>query len=352
MAALFGHRGADGMRAAIQHPCLVLAAAPHQQRIQRIKVGDTRHGHQVIAPEIAAFALDATLLVPFARRAEFRGKPPMRAERDKPHRLFAPVTAQDFAHRTRQIIVTQQLKYAAEVGEGVLVRLEEGLLRGMQISPVERRPARHRAHREHLHLGPLIAEIDPGLIPVDLRLLSPTVTLRHKRLAPFQSHLAFTLAHVVAHRRLGDRCVGELSQDPPMNAPGGVALLARRATVLVKHLVDELRHRPQLRLGPLWVMLHRRQRAADRPPHDAPMNTKLRGHARDRADPKLVLPTELLEQFHFGFPVHERPPDPIGLTVGSRTGGGPRLASTPGPKFDSIATHGGSCLSNVRRIGR
>jgi hypothetical protein len=93
-----------------------------------------------------------------------------------------------------------------------------------------------------------------------------------------------------------------------MNAPGGVALLARRATVLVEHFVDEVRHRPKLRLGPLRVMLHRRQCACDRPPHNAPMNTKLRGNARDRADPKLMLPTELLEQFHFGFPVHKGPP--------------------------------------------
>jgi hypothetical protein len=34
-----------------------------------------------------------------------------------------------------------------------------------------------------------------------------------------------------------------------MNAPGGVMLLVRRAAVLVKHLVDEVRHRRQLRLG-------------------------------------------------------------------------------------------------------
>jgi hypothetical protein len=69
------------------------------------------------------------------------------------------MAAQDFAHRTGQIIITQHGKYAAEVGEGVFVRFQERLLRGVQISPVERRPAGHRAHREHLHLGPLIAKI-------------------------------------------------------------------------------------------------------------------------------------------------------------------------------------------------
>jgi hypothetical protein len=59
-------------------------------------------------------------------------------------------------------------------------------------------------------------------------------------------------------------------------------------------------------------MLCRRQRARDRPPDKAPMNTELRGDARDRADTELVLATELLEQIHFGFPVHKRPPDPSG----------------------------------------
>ena len=101
-----------------------------------------------------------------------------------------------------------------------------------------------------------------------------------------------------------------------MNATGRVALLARGATVLVQNLVDEVRDRAELRLGPLRVMLRRRQRARDRPAHNAPMNTELRGHARDRANTKLMLPTELLEQFHFGFPVHKRPPDPIGVTLG------------------------------------
>ena len=38
------------------------------------------------------------------------------------------------------------------------------------------------------------------------------------------------------------------------------------------------------------------------------MNTELRRHTGDRADTKLMLPTELLKQIHFGFPVHKRPP--------------------------------------------
>ena len=107
-----------------------------------------------------------------------------------------------------------------------------------------------------------------------------------------------------------------------------------------EHLVDERLDRTQLRLGTLWVMLRGRQGARDRPAHNAPMNTKSCCHTGNRPDPKLMLPTELFEQFHFGFLVHKRHPDPIGITVGSRTGGGPKLASTPGPKFDSIANPG------------
>lgn len=101
-----------------------------------------------------------------------------------------------------------------------------------------------------------------------------------------------------------------------MDAPGRVALFARRATVLIQHLVNEVRERAQLRLAPFRVMLWRRQRSGDRPAHQAPMNTELRRHTRDRADTKLMLPTELLKQIHFGFPVHKRPPDSIEVTVG------------------------------------
>jgi len=47
---------------------------------------------------------------------------------------------------------------------------------------------------------------------------------------------------------------------------------------------------------------------------NAPMNTRLCRHTRDRADTKLVLPTELLEQIRLGFPVHKMTPDPTNLT--------------------------------------
>ena len=59
-----------------------------------------------------------------------------------------------------------------------------------------------------------------------------------------QPHLAFALAHVVAHRQLGDRGVGKFLQNPGTDAPRRAALLARRTTVFVKHLVNQSFVRP------------------------------------------------------------------------------------------------------------
>ena len=92
-----------------------------------------------------------------------------------------------------------------------------------------------------------------------------------------------------------------------MNAPRRVALLARCTAVLGKHLVDEVGNRAQLRLVSFRVMVRRLQRTRNRSANNPPMNAKLRGHTRDRANAKLMLTTELLEQIHFGFPVHKRP---------------------------------------------
>ena len=66
-----------------------------------------------------------------------------------------------------------------------------------------------------------------------------------------------------------------------MNAPRRVTLLARRATILFEQLVHKIPHGAQLRLGPLRIMLCRRQRSSNRPPDKAPMNAELRGNTRE-----------------------------------------------------------------------
>jgi hypothetical protein len=131
-----------------------------------------------------------------------------------------------------------------------------------------------QCHRSHARR---VAYSGGKLIPIDLGLLSPTAALRHERLAPQQSHLTFALVDVVAHRRLSDRGVREFRQDPTMNAPRRVALLARCTAVLGKRLVDEVGNRAQLRLVPFRVMVRRWQRTRNRSANNPPMNAKLRG---------------------------------------------------------------------------
>src|SRR3954467_12399030 len=126
---------------------------------------------------------------------------------------------------------------------------------------------------------------------------------------------------MIAHRRLSDRGVGEFRQDAPIQTPRRVALLARGLTVLVQNLVDEGAHHAELRPGPRRIAVRRGQRTGQRLAHHAAVDTELRGDTRDRADPELMLPTQLLEQIHFGFPVHARSPDSVGATVGLRDRG-------------------------------
>ncbi len=235
MIALPRHRGADRLHTPLQDARLVLAAGRQQQSVQRIEVGHARHRDEVVAPEIAALSLNAAFLMPLAGGAELRGKPPVRAERHEPHRLLPPMTAQDLAHGTRQVVMAQQVEHAAEAVERTLVRFQERLLRRVQVGAVERRPAGHRPHREHLHPGPFAAEVRPGLVPVDLRLLAPAVALRHEGLAQDQPHLALARPDMVAHRQLRDCSVRKLPQDPPVDATRRVPLLARGSPVLVQH---------------------------------------------------------------------------------------------------------------------
>jgi len=93
-------------------------------------------------------------------------------------------------------------------------------------------------------------------------------------------------------------------------------LLARRQAVRVENLVDERHHRIQLRLGPRRVAMWRRKRTANRLSHHPTMHAEFGRNTRDRPDTELMLLTELLKQFHFGDPIHSKPPGETGVTVG------------------------------------
>jgi hypothetical protein len=61
--------------------------------------------------------------------------------------------------------------------------------------------------------------------------------------------------------------------------------------------------------------MDRRQRPGDRLTHHAPVHAEFGRDPGDRADTELVLLTELLEQFHSGFPIHSEPPGKTRVTV-------------------------------------
>ena len=50
------------------------------------------------------------------------------------------------------------------------------------------------------------------------------------------------------------------------------------------------------------------------------MHPELGGNPRNSPDPKLMLPTELLEQIHSGVPIHSEPPGKAEDTLGLRDG--------------------------------
>ena len=58
-------------------------------------------------------------------------------------------------------------------------------------------------HRATLRLYPLAAEVGPGLVPIDLRLLAQAIALRHEGLAPHQAHGTTALADVGAMAEIG-----------------------------------------------------------------------------------------------------------------------------------------------------
>ena len=102
--------------------------------------------------------------------------PPVPTERDKPHRLLAPRSAQCLLHRRRKVVIAQTPEYAPKIFECLFVRFQERLLRRRPIGAVERSPARHTPHGKHLQLRPLAGQVSPGLVGKTnrVRILSST----------------------------------------------------------------------------------------------------------------------------------------------------------------------------------
>src|ERR1039457_806672 len=118
------HPRANGLRAARDHPVLLLARPRRQQQVQLLQVLHAWHGHQIVPPELAPFALHASFLVSLAWRTELRCESPVRAETDEPRGLFPLMASQDFLHGTFEVVVTQNTEYTAKIGERQLMRFQ------------------------------------------------------------------------------------------------------------------------------------------------------------------------------------------------------------------------------------
>jgi hypothetical protein len=107
MRPLFCQQRANALCAPVEHPRFIFAAAGKQKFIKRIDISHIGNRNQVVAPEVTAFALNAAFFMPFAGRAELGLEAPMRAKCRKAHRLLPPMTAQDLAHGTAEVVVAK-----------------------------------------------------------------------------------------------------------------------------------------------------------------------------------------------------------------------------------------------------
>jgi hypothetical protein len=87
-----------------------------------------------------------------------------------------------------------------------------------------------------------------------------------------------------------------------------MTLLARRGAIGFQDRVNKGLHRPNGRPLAFDPLARRRLRARQCLAHHPPMHPELLRHCPDRANPELVLPPNLLEQLHFGSPLHPQPP--------------------------------------------
>jgi hypothetical protein len=188
------------------------------------------------------------------------------------------------------------------------MRFEKCLLSCMTIGAMKRRTAGHRTHHEYLHFRTLSVKIDVDFVPIHLRFLTHAVALRDKRLSRGQPHLPLTFAHVVADRGSSHRSVRKFAQNSPINPPRCVPLLARCPPVSLQNRADERHDRRQLWLGTQPIVVWWWHRTGQRLADQSAMNTEFCRNPGNRADPKLMLPTELLEQVQFGSPIHARVP--------------------------------------------
>src|ERR1017187_6650155 len=153
-------------------------------------------GTSQLRPYPPSSPFHAALLVTAGRCAVLALETPVRAECDHALGFHALPSAQDLLHRGGQVVVAQGSEHAGEIGEGVFVTFEKGLLGSVRVSPVESIARTHAAHGEELQLYRFAAQLRGRFEPVDLRLLTPLIGLRHEDFTALQPEFALALPDV------------------------------------------------------------------------------------------------------------------------------------------------------------
>ena len=239
----------------------------------------------------------------------------------------------------------------AQLLERIHVALQERLLPEGCRGPVHRLARGRHPQREQRSLGLHPAQDHPQVGEVDLGLRARFMGLRHERLrrrpAGLGPDLRPPLRHVVAHRRVRHLRVVLIDQ-PGQHPTGGVPLLPRRVQILGQHRVDRRLERLQLRRHPHRRLPRRRDRAAQRLPHRAPVHVMLVRQLADRQplDPG-VMP-DRSEQLHPG--LHPFGPFQLGdFLRNHRAGVGPLQAVTTRSRRVAGGAKSGRADSSGRR---
>ncbi len=212
-------------------------------------------------------------------------------------------TVVTFDYVPGNIIIPEHLEDTSEVAERRFVRPQKRLLGRPGIGPVESAPAGHAAQAKDLQHPPFAVNLRFRLVPVDLAFHAPLVGLRNAGLPAPQSQLLSSFPYIAADCAFPDRGVRPLPGDSHIDAMRRVPLLARRLQVRLQNRVDELPDRLQLRTLPLRRLALCRKGIGQRLPHHPSVYSKLAGQTSNRLPAELVLPSQLLKQFHFGSPV-------------------------------------------------
>jgi hypothetical protein len=327
----------DGVRPEIDPPSILNAgAAPAEFR----QFGPTRHlgnGHQVVAPEVPDLAFDAALLVRArqAGLAEHGIEQVVRAQENELFVLLAVAAAEHLLHRQIQVVVPDGGEDAVEALECLDVGFQEGLLREAAHGEMEGLAATARPHLEEVDLLATPREIHQGLAEVDFGLPAGLVMLGHHDRGDVD-RLALALPDVLADGpfRNGGPVLGGQSRE---NAPCGVALLARRRSVLFEDGVDDRLPRTQDRLRRLVRLPQWRNRIGQRMADIPPVTPMLTGQPPSSPAMTVMIPSNSFVEIHLV--AHSRSPCPP-ASAGEAADGALRV----GPKPIAARPSGGARL--------